>query len=171
MESEMPSRAVFASTAVAVVAVAGVAVTAAQASQGADTRGTAPEGTSQARPSVTVVERAVSDTVVDLGPKGDSVGDLLTFANPVYDRTNSRQVGRDQGSCIRTVAGKAWQCSYTTRLRAGSLVVEGPFYDARDSVLAITGGTGAYARARGAMHLHTRNAKGTLFTFRYNIRN
>ena len=65
---------------------------------------------------MTVVERAVSDAVVDLAPEGDSAGDLLTFANPVYDRTNSRKVGRDQGSCIRTVVGKAWQCSWTTWL-------------------------------------------------------
>jgi allene oxide cyclase len=30
----------------------------------------------------TVVEHAVTDTVVDLGPKGDSRGDLLAFAGP-----------------------------------------------------------------------------------------
>ena len=33
------------------------------------------------------------------------------------------------------------------------MTVEGPFYDTRDSVLAITGGTGAYANARGQMEL------------------
>jgi len=114
-----------------------------------------------------VVEHAVTDTVVDIGPNGDSRGDLLAFANPVFNGANTKRVGRDQGSCVRTVVGKAWQCSWTTLLPKGSLVVEGPFYDSRDSVMAITGGTGAYSRARGVMHLHARNTAGTLFTFRF----
>ena len=167
----MRGRVLFASSLVAVIGAAGLAVTAAQANQ--DTRGqnSAKTQTNRAAPQFTVVERAVTDTVVDLGPKGDSRGDQLTFANPVYNSTNSNKVGRDQGSCVRTVVGKAWQCSFTTWLAKGSLVVEGPFYDTRDSVFAITGGTGSYSRARGVMHLHARNAKGTLFAFRFTVQN
>ena len=37
---------------------------------------------------IQLVERALTDTIVDLGSKGDSVGDLLTFANPVFDAAN-----------------------------------------------------------------------------------
>lgn len=166
----MPSRVVVASIGLAALAATGVAVSA-QASQDTRARSSVSGATSQVAPRITLVERAVSDTVVDLGPSGDSRGDLIVFANPVYDRTNSNKVGRDQGSCVRTVVGRAWQCSLTTLLRKGSLVVEGPFYDARDSVMAITGGTGAYARARGVMHLHARNAKGTAFTFRFVVQN
>jgi allene oxide cyclase len=114
---------------------------------------------------ITVVERAVSDTAVDTGPTGDSRGDLLAFANPVFNHTNAKRVGHDNGSCIRTVVGQAWECSWTTQLAKGSLVVEGPFYDKRDSTLAITGGTGLYSQARGVMHLHARNKQGTAYTF------
>ena len=167
----MRGRVLFASSLVAVIAAAGLAVTAAQANQGPRAQDSAKAQTNQAAPHITVVERAVTDTFVDLGPKGDSRGDQLTFANPVYNRTNSTKVGRDQGSCVRTVVGKAWQCSFTTWLAKGSLVVEGPFYDTRDSVFAITGGTGSYSRARGVMHLHARNAKGTLFAFRFTVQN
>ena len=46
----------------------------------------------------------------------------------------------------------------------GQITVEGPFYDTHDSVLAITGGTGAYANARGSMELRSR-AGGTEFAF------
>jgi hypothetical protein len=162
----MPSRVVVASIGLAALAATGVAVNA-QASQDTQARSSVSAATSRVAPRITVVERAVSDTVVDIGPNGDSRGDLLAFANPVFNGANSKKVGRDQGSCVRTVVGKAWQCSFTTLLPKGSLVVEGPFYDARDSVLAITGGTGAYSRARGVMHLHARNAKGTAFTFRF----
>jgi len=35
-----------------------------------------------------VVERATSDTVTDLGAEGDSVGDILTCANDIYDQSN-----------------------------------------------------------------------------------
>jgi hypothetical protein len=171
LESKMRRRVVIASVAAATVAATGVAVNAAQATQDAHARSSGPGGTSLAARHITVVERAVTDTVVDLGPAGDSRGDQLTFANPVYNRANSKRVGRNQGSCVRTVVGRAWQCSWTTLLARGSLVVEGPFYDTRDSVLAITGGTGVYSRARGVMHLHARNARGTAYTFRFTVQN
>jgi Allene oxide cyclase len=115
------------------------------------------------------VERAVTDTVVDLAPKGDSRGDLLAFANPVYNATNNKKVGHDEGSCVRTAPGKSWECEWTLRLPKGHLVVQGPFFDTRDSVLAITGGTGIWAQARGQMVLHARNAAGTAFDFRYHV--
>ena len=159
-------RTVVISSAV-VVAAAAITINAAQASPVVRSSGSGAAG--HASSSITVVERAVTDTYVDVGPSGDSRGDLLTFANPVYDRTNSRQVGRDNGSCIRTAVGRAWECSWTTMLPGGSLVVEGPFYDTHDSVLAITGGTGDYSRARGEMRLHARNSKGTAFTFGFKV--
>lgn len=119
----------------------------------------------------TVVERAITDTVVDTGPKGDSLGDLLAFGNPIYTANNTARIGSDQGSCIRTKIGTAWECSWTVTLPGGSLVVEGPFYDSADSVLAITGGTGKWATARGQMKLHARDAAGSSYDFSYDIRN
>jgi hypothetical protein len=118
---------------------------------------------------ITVVERANTDAVTDLGAKGDSAGDLLTFANPVFDKQNKNQVGTDQGYCVRTVAGKAWECAWSMSLKDGAITVAGPFLDAGDSVLAITGGTGRYAAARGQMKLHARNAKGTEYDFVYEL--
>jgi len=118
---------------------------------------------------VTFVEHAITDTVVDLGPTGDSLGDLLAFANPVFNATDTTQVGSDQGSCVRTAVGKSWECEWTLLLPAGHLVVQGPYFDTADSVLAITGGTGIWARARGEMVLHARNAEGTAFDFRYDV--
>src|SRR5215217_2058879 len=116
-----------------------------------------------------VVERAEADTVIDLGEKGDSIGDLLAFGNPIYDPANQTKLADDQGSCVRTVVGKSWECVWTLILPEGQITVEGPFYDAADSVLAITGGTGAYRDARGQMTLHARNAEGTEYEFTYEI--
>jgi len=156
-EGKMRRQVVIAGTMVAAVAAGAVAVGAADAS----TQTAAVTGR-----HITVVEHAVSERVVDTGPTGDSRGDLLAFANPVFNRANTKRVGHDNGSCIRTVVGKAWECSWTTRLAKGSLVVEGPFYDKRDSTFAITGGTGAYSQARGVMHLHARKS-GTAYTFAF----
>jgi allene oxide cyclase len=116
-----------------------------------------------------VVERATSDTVTDLGAKGDSVGDVLSFANEIYDKDNKTLLGHDNGWCVRTVAGKAWECFWTLVLDKGQITVEGPFYDDRDSTLAVTGGTGDYSAAQGDMKLHARDQKGTEYDFAYSI--
>jgi hypothetical protein len=113
------------------------------------------------------VERATTDAVTDTGAAGDSAGDILTFANEVFDEHNAEKVGTDNGWCVRTVAGKAWECFWTLSLADGQITVEGPFYDAGDSSMAVTGGTGAYSQVRGWMSLHSRNDKGTEYDFTY----
>ena len=119
---------------------------------------------------LTVVEHAISDVVVDVGGAGDSLGDILAFGNPVFDAANANEIGRDQGYCVRTNVGEAWECNWTVILDQGSITVEGPFYDdLRDSQLAITGGTGAFREAGGEMTLHARNAAGTEFDFTYRV--
>ena len=118
---------------------------------------------------IQLVEHADTDATLDLGAKGDSVGDLLTFANPVYDAANKTQVGSDQGYCVRVIAGKSWECFWTLRLKEGQITIEGPFYDAGDSVMAVTGGTGKYVGAKGSMKLHSRDAKGTSYDLVYEL--
>ncbi len=115
------------------------------------------------------VERATSDAVLDTGAKGDGAGDILTFANEIYDEANKTKVGDDNGWCIRTVAGKAWECFWTLTLAGGQVTVEGPFLDGKDSMVAVTGGTGEYSGARGDMLLHARNPEGTEYDFKYNL--
>jgi allene oxide cyclase len=135
--------------------------------QGAAFGGTA--ATKLRKPTtVHVIEHALTDTVVDTGAKGDSSGDLLTFHNPVFNAADTTQVGRDQGQCIRIAAGRSWECTWTTFLPGGHITVEGPFFDAHDSVVAVTGGTGVYRNARGAMLLRSR-ANGTEFDFVFRL--
>jgi hypothetical protein len=119
--------------------------------------------------TITVVERATTDVVTDIGAEGDSVGDILTFANEVFDEANENKIGTDQGYCFRVEVGKSWECNWTLFLEGGQITVEVPFFDTGDSVLAITGGTGDYADARGQMTLHFRNDPPTEFDFIYEI--
>ena len=117
---------------------------------------------------LTVIEHADTDATTDTGAPGDSAGDILTFANPVFDRADAHKVGTDQGYCIRVVAGTSYECNWTTFLAGGQITVEGPFLDAGDSTLAVTGGTGRYRNARGFMDLHGIEG-GTKFIFEFHL--
>ncbi len=118
---------------------------------------------------IKVTEHASTDAVTDTGAQGDSAGDILTFANDVYDADDKNKIGTDQGVCFRTVVGKAWECFWTISLEKGQITVEGPFNDQGDSLLAITGGTGEYSDAGGEMTLSPIGTDGKAYTFVYRI--
>ena len=118
--------------------------------------------------TIHVVERATTDAVTN-GSKQDKVGNVLTWHNKIYDAANKQLVGRDAGYCVRIVVGKSWECSWTNYLEAGSISVQGPFSDKGSTELAITGGTGAYAGARGTMTLNYRNKTGTVLDFIFHL--
>ena len=118
---------------------------------------------------VHVIEHATTDTVVDIGDPGDSTGDLLTFHNDVYDQSDTHVVGSDQGECVRIdPAAGSWECRWITILGGGSIAVEGQFLDTANTVLAITGGTGTYSKARGEMSLLSREG-GTKYDFIFDL--
>src|SRR5216684_3240782 len=52
--------------------------------------------------TIHVIEHAITDTAINLTPPGPSRGDILAFANPVYDQNDKKQVGSDNGHCILT---------------------------------------------------------------------
>ena len=103
--------------------------------------------------NITVVEHATTDKVVDVGRKGDSTGDILTFHNRLFNAANTHQVGTDSGQCTReSPRGGSWECWWTSTLPQGQITIEGPFFDSTQTIeAAVTGGTGLYANARGTM--------------------
>jgi len=119
--------------------------------------------------TIKVVERPVGETTIDLGAKGDSIGDMLVFANGIYDAANKTQIGSDQGYCVRTIVGRSWECIWTIMLKTGQITVEGPFLDEGDSLFAVTGGTGKYAGAKGSLKLHPRDPTPTGYDFTYDL--
>jgi allene oxide cyclase len=118
--------------------------------------------------SIHVIEHATSDAVTN-GSATDAAGNVLTFANPVFDSADTNKVGSDQGYCVRIVVGKTWECNWTTFLDGGQITVEGPFSDVGNTVVAITGGTGKYRNARGWMELEYHNEQGTAFDFVFHL--
>jgi allene oxide cyclase len=136
--------------------------------------GAAPSFAATAHPSatpvITVVEHAISDAEIPLAPGGkDEKGDILTFNNPVYNAADKTKVGHDEGFCTRvSVKQGIYECLWTTFLKAGQITVQGPFYDHRNSVLSITGGTGAYRDQRGQMRLKSLDG-GTKYDFVFQL--
>lgn len=119
--------------------------------------------------TVHVIEHAITDKVIDTGKPGDTSGDLLTWHNPLFNATGARHVGHDQGECVRMSPKQGtWECRWINWVEGGAITVEGVFFDTKNSVLAITGGTGMYRNARGTMTLKFRNG-GTEFDFIFNI--
>jgi hypothetical protein len=117
-----------------------------------------------------VIEHPDSDQQIDIGATGDSPGDQLPFGNPIFDKTNTKQVGTDQGNCIRIQKGVSFECMWTTFLKGGQITVEGPFLDSgAPTKLAITGGTGRYSNAGGWMLLRPNAKNPNNFDFVFHI--
>jgi hypothetical protein len=83
-------------------------------------------------------------------------GDLIVFTNPLAD-ASGKVVGRLHVSCATTVGARNFRKSIATcdgvlALRGGTLTVQANI-DFGSSVThgAVTGGTGAYANARGTL--------------------
>jgi hypothetical protein len=119
--------------------------------------------------TIHVIEHAITDTEnPGVGGK-DAKGNVLTFNNPVYNTANKTQVGHDEGFCTRVqVKLGIWECLWTTFLKGGQITVQGPYYDTRNSVLSITGATGAYVGLRGQMTLLSRSG-GTQYDFIFHL--
>ena len=149
MHYRKPRRRTFALAATAALAAGAIAA----APSSAKPRRALAAGT-----TVHVIEHAITD-LENPGVGGKDVkGNVLTFNNPVFNTANTKQVGHDEGFCIRVAPAQGiWECLWTTFLKAGQITVQGPYYDTRNSVLSITGGTGAYRDSRGEMTLLSRD--------------
>ena len=87
-------------------------------------------------------------------PRANSLGDVLVFTNPLAD-ASGRVAGRLHAACATTVGARNFlrsviTCEGAAVLRDGTLTWQATFKVGAATVTgAITGGTGAYANARG----------------------
>ena len=96
---------------------------------------------------------------IDNGEPGDSVGDILSFDQPLLNE-DMQEIGNNSGTCLRTHVGNSFQCQWTLTLENGSIQVAGREFDLGTSTLSITGGTGKYSGISGEME-STNNDNGT----------
>lgn len=131
-----------------IITTAGVGAGAAVASTGAAQAPVPPSGTKE------LVLRQSSFKFLDHPPRrrGDgppSPGDASIIGYRVFDAAGKERLGRLSAICVSTDRptnrrDQDVQCTGMMTLPDGELVLQGP-----ESTLAITGGTGAYAGARG----------------------
>jgi hypothetical protein len=127
-----------------VVALAAIAVIAVVASSGAQAPGAQ---------TLVLEEGGGREKFIDHPPKSrgkTSTGDALVLSNSLTGSKN----GSIQAVCTVVVAGlrPAFLCQGVAHLNDGDLLLEARFKDREDATVvsgAITGGTGAYANARG----------------------
>ena len=109
---------------------------------------------------VTIADARIhSAKVIDVGEPGDSVGDILTFDQPLLNQ-QGEQIGNNSGTCIRTRVGHSFQCQWTLTLENGSIQVAGREFEKGSSHIAIVGGTGRYAGITGQIE-SVNNSDGT----------
>ncbi len=112
-------------------------------SGGQDVAGARPSGTLR----LIVEPNRSADARDDLEPAGDSPGDQVTSADPVFDSANRTRIGRAMFlSTFEEDSGVLM--TGALRLRSGTITLAGARVNGAGN-LAVTGGTGTYAGARG----------------------
>ena len=120
----------------------------------------APGGSAQTPTGTTLslVEKNAGSTsaFVDNTPhsRGTGAGDQVVLSLPLYDSAGSKRVGTVSGTCIvwrkPTSQEPPLICQGVYALPGGDLIVAGRLTPGPDH-LAIVGGTGVYAGARGTL--------------------
>ena len=94
--------------------------------------------------------RSAPAVVVDIGPEGDSVGDMVIFDQPLLDAAGDA-IGTNSGFCVRTDPGRNYQCQWTLSMAEGAIQVAGREFDQGESRISIVGGSGAFRSIAGHM--------------------
>ncbi len=88
---------------------------------------------------------------VDVGKKGESLGDQYIFDQPLLD-SQGNIIGNNSGFCLRTKLQHSMQCQWTLSLTDGTIQVAGREFDQGESLIPIVGGTSKYQGISGLMH-------------------
>jgi hypothetical protein len=114
--------------------------------------------TAGADTTLTFLEHDTQQTMVDLGDPGPGPGDQFLFAGDLFDHAGGTNIGHAAGHCT-TLSGDATNgdvvCQGTFVLAGGQIAIQGLadtaalFGTGTPGDVAIVGGTGIYANARG----------------------
>lgn len=104
------------------------------------------------------------------GKKGERAGDNALITIVLYaDRNLTRVVGTATYSCTFNFDQEA-VCDGQFQIGAGTIIALGPSkLDARETVLAVTGGTGRYAGAHGQVTSTRATGSDNTQTFRFDL--
>jgi hypothetical protein len=120
------------------------------AAGGASLADASPSATAPRTITFLAVDVRTGEASVDVGAKGDSVGDSFYFQETLHRRAGAKAVGHTEVACT-LLSREASRCSGTLYLPNGKIEASGAIHFRRTFRIAIVGGTGAYAGAGGEM--------------------
>jgi hypothetical protein len=116
--------------------------------------------------TLTLVERAGAQAMIDVGPKGDSPGDAFMSENAIYDSSDKHLIGRDHLRCEEGI--HTFTCEATGQLFGhGKIRIAGTVFTENENTYPITGGTGAFRGAGGQLTTFTVNDTTTVLFFQF----
>jgi Allene oxide cyclase barrel like domain len=106
---------------------------------------------------LTFIEKSTAGTLVDVDKSGGpSIGDVFVFQSDLLDPATNEKVGTTEGHCMLVTASEdLTDCDASGVLAGGQIRVAGASSQADVTVLAVTGGTGAYRNVRGQLTIET----------------
>jgi len=116
---------------------------------GTSTLATASSSSAAQSMDLVAVELPKSEVVVDVGKKGDSDGDSVFFAESLL--RNGKKIGRSDIYCVFTRVMS--RCNATLTVPGGTLEALGGTRFGKTFAVAVVGGTGTYAGARGVIRV------------------
>lgn len=140
----------------ALALIAGVGV----AGAGAESATPVASPESGAPTTMTLVERGLHITTIDLGAPGASVGDMIIWGpDPLYDATNSTDTGTTtQGMCVTLHNGDCLATETIVFPDGSTLQIQGIQAGAAvASTRTIIGGSGRYRGATGTLTVQPTN--------------
>jgi hypothetical protein len=116
----------------------------------------ASAGGSSTSSTIRLFEHDTSQANLELGGKGENVGNEFVFAGDLFDHKGGKNLGRAAGTITTVSTGAAGEVLsvVTLTLREGQielqqLAVSSALFGGKTLSFAITGGTGAYRHATG----------------------
>jgi hypothetical protein len=101
--------------------------------------------------TIRITSKELKDTVVDLGVRGRSPGDIEVVRELLYNtRVTPKAIGHAELVCTYTVNASR-NCNGTYFLPKGKIVVGGAMFYRALYELAVLGGTGLYDNVRGSV--------------------
>lgn len=120
--------------------------------------------------SMTIVEEYADFVQVDLGERGDSIGDMEIWTSPLLDEQGAG-IGTSSSVCIISDVEKSWyECQWTFHLDEGTLTIVGTETDHGEGTffeMPVAGGTGTYAGVHGILRgsFTTEDDETLLYTY------
>ena len=117
----------------------------------------------------TLIGKVDAAQIIDNEPAGDSAGDVVIFSQKLYDRSETRVVGRSHAMCTRTTDPEgSYLCDGAFLLRRGEITIQGvdPPATVTRHPLVVTGGSGRYRGARGEITVHHLSPSEDRFDFK-----